>query len=139
MAAGCGERPLPASVEGTLRLKGQPLDNCLVTFFPDPRGDAAPAPHSAALTDKDGRFRLHASDQREGASVGPHRVTVQDMSASTGVRRRDHGTIDMEAREDEPPPRARASRVPKQYFSPESTPLSVEIAPGRQTIELEVK
>ena len=33
---GCGRDSPPATVEGTLRLNGTPLDNCLVTFLPEP-------------------------------------------------------------------------------------------------------
>ena len=135
---GCADKPLPATVEGTLQMKGKPLDNCLVTFFPESPTDEGAALHSTALTDAKGTFILHSADQREGASLGRHRVTVQDMSVSTGVRRRDHGTIDMEE-DDQPPPPVRRSRISKRYLSIESTPLRVEITPGHQTIELEVK
>jgi hypothetical protein len=38
---GCGRNPPPASAEGTLRLNGKPLDNCLVTFLPEPGQGAA--------------------------------------------------------------------------------------------------
>ena len=138
VVAGCGKEPLPATVEGTLKMKGKPLDNCLVTFFPESPAEEGGSPHCTALTDEKGAFALHSADQREGASLGKHRVTVQDMSVSTGVRRRDHGTIDMEE-DDQPPPPVRRSRVSKRYLSIESTPLRVEITPGHQTIELEVK
>ncbi len=33
-ASGCGKEAPPAAVEGTLRIRGQPLDNCLIEFLP---------------------------------------------------------------------------------------------------------
>ncbi len=134
--SGCGPEPPPATVEGTLRRGGKPLDNCLVTFFPEP-GQETRWPHSTGLTDQRGAYRLHGGNGQEGAGVGRHRVTVQDLSVSTGVRRRDHGTVDAEA-DDSPPPPVRRSRVAERYLSATDTPLRVEIKPGHQTIDLEI-
>ena len=134
---GCGQEAAPATVEGTLRLHDKPLDHCLITFLPEP-GQEEPRPHSTAVTDQQGHYRLRLADQREGASVGWHRVTVQDLSVSTGVRRRDHGTVDQQVDETEPPP-VRRSRVPESYSSPATTPLEEEIKPGSQVIDLEIR
>jgi hypothetical protein len=95
--------------------------------------------HSAGLTDQQGLYRLHCASQEEGAAIGWHRVTVQDLSVSTGVRRRDHGTVDAEVPEDAPPPPVRRSRVPERYTSSLHTPLRVEVKPGQQVIDLEIK
>lgn len=135
---GCGQDPPPATVEGTLRLAGKPLDNCLVTFLPEP-GQETARTHSTGLTDERGIFRLRWDDQREGVAVGRHRVTVQDLSASNGVVRRDHGTVDAETTEDSPPPPVRRSRVPNTYRSPATTPLRKEIKPGHQVVDLDIK
>ena len=137
--AGCGSEEPAATVDGTLTLGGRPLDNCLVTFLPEAKQDGAPGPHSTGLTDGQGCYRLRCADQREGAAVGPHRVTVQDLSVSTGVRRRDHGTIDMEQNDDKPSPPVRRSRISKEYVSPASTPFHFEVKPGHQTIDLEIR
>jgi hypothetical protein len=134
---GCGRDSPPATVEGTLRLDGKPLDNCLITFLPEP-GQGAKQPHSSGLTDKNGSFRLRRDDQKEGAATGWHRVTVQDMSVSTGVIRRDHGKVDEEMDENTPPPPVRRSRVPQQYMSPRDTPLRKEVKAGHQVIELDI-
>lgn len=82
-----------ATAEGTLRMKGQPLDNCLVTFLPE-AGEKTSGFHSTGLTDAQSHYCLRFDDQRQGATIGWHRVTVEDLSVSTGVRRRDHGTVD---------------------------------------------
>ena len=138
MALGCGRSSPPATVKGTLRLKGKPLDNCLVTFLPE-SGQEVEVGHSTGLTDQQGLYRLHCDNQKEGAAIGWHHVTVQDMSVSTGIRRRDHGTVDAEMPEDLPPPPVRRSRVPERYTSSSQTPLRVEVKPGQQVIDLEIK
>ncbi len=134
---GCGGSSPPAIVEGTLRLNGKPLDNCLVTFLPEP-GQEAQGLRSSALTDKDGSFCLRQDDQREGASTGWHRITVQDMSVSTGVIRRDNGKVDEVVEKIAAAPPVRRSRVPQQYMSPKDTPLRRELTAGKQVIELEI-
>jgi len=135
---GCRREGLPAAVEGKLTLRGKPLDNCLVTFLPE-TGQEVRGSYSTGLTDEQGCYRLSGVDQREGAAVGPHRVTVQDMSVSTGVRRRDHGTVDAEPRHDGSPPKVRRSRVSERYSSPASTPLRFEVRIGPQTLDLELE
>lgn len=135
---GCGRRPPPATVEGTLRLNGKPLDNCLVSFLPEP-GQEAKGPHSTGVTDRVGAYRLRFDNQQEGAAVGRHRVTVQDLSASSGVVRRDHGTVDADVKEDSPPLPARRSRVPPSYLSLKDTPLRKEVKAGPQVIDLDLR
>lgn len=135
--SGCGRDDPPAAVEGTLRMNGRPLDNCLITFLPEPGGEAT-GPHSSALTDARGHYRLRLDDQRPGAAVGRHRVTVQDLSVSTGVRRQDHGAVDKDV-EETPPLPPRPSRVPASYASPADTPLRRETKPGPQVIDLDVR
>ena len=87
MCSSCGTPKPPATVEGTLRHNGVPLDHCLVGFFPE-QGSSGNWGHAAGLTDQQGRFRLHNSQQQEGLDVGMHRVTIQDMSVSTGATTR---------------------------------------------------
>ena len=135
---GCGRQAPPASVEGTLRLDGKPLDNGLITFLPEP-GQEGNRPYSTAMTDRHGCYRLRCDSQQEGAAIGWHRVTVRDLSVSTGVRRRDHGTVDLEMDETAPPPPARRSRVAQRYTSPADTPLRKEVKPGHQVIDLDVE
>jgi len=135
---GCGQHPPPATVEGTLRLDGKPLDHCLITFLPEP-GQAAKGPHSTGVTDRQGAYRVRFDSRQEGAAVGRHRVTVQDLSASSGVVRRDHGTADADVNENTPPPPVRRSRVPQSYMSPNETPLRKEVQAGHQVIDLDIK
>lgn len=135
LCGGCGSEPPPAQVEGTLRVNGKPLDRCLITFLPEPDRGKAP-PHATAVTDHQGRYRLRLPDQREGASLGWHRVTVQDLAVSTGVHRRDHGWI--EAQQDRSKPPVRQSRVPALYGSSGDTPLRKEVHAGHQVMDLDI-
>jgi hypothetical protein len=136
--AGCGRESPPAMVEGTLRLDGQPLERCLVTFLPEGDQDAQ-GQHSKGLTDEQGYYRLRYDDQREVAAVGPHRVTVQDLTISTGIRRRDHGTVDAEQADSGPSAPVRRSRVSERYSSPVTTPLRIEVKARPQTVDLDVE
>ncbi|MBM4094448.1 MAG: hypothetical protein FJ276_34355 [Planctomycetes bacterium] len=133
----CGTPKPPATVEGTLRHNGVPLDNCLIGFFPE-QGSSGKWGHAAGLTDQQGRFRLHNSQQQEGLDVGTHRVTIQDMSVSTGVQRRDHGTVDQGELEERARTAVRHSRVPLEYSSLAGTSLKKEVRPGHQVIDLEL-
>ncbi|MCU0959859.1 MAG: hypothetical protein MUF48_07115 [Pirellulaceae bacterium] len=136
--SGCGPDLPSATVDGMLRYRGQPLDNCLVTFLPEP-GEAAAAPHSTGLTDSQGVFRLRFDNQQEGAAVGWHRVTVQDLSMTTGVLRRDHGAGEEGAEDPGPPTAARPSRVPDAYAILTTTPLRKQVQPGHQVIDVEIE
>jgi hypothetical protein len=134
---GCRPPPPPATVEGVLRVRGQPLDNCLVTFFPE-RGQANAWACSTGLTDSQGRFRLRGAEQQDGVAVGLHRVTVQDLAVSAGQTRRDHGAVDADLPEERTPAPVRRSRVPAAYLALPQTPLSREVKPGHQVIELDL-
>ena len=65
-------------------------------------------------------------------------LTVQDMSASTGVHRRDNGPVDAETDPTQSPPPVRRSRVPEKYVSLTATPLRQEITPGHQVLDLDI-
>lgn len=134
MGAGCAPNTSPATVEGVLRLHGKPLDDCLVTFLPEPRPGVGSS-HAVGVTDRHGHFRLRDAEQHDGAVVGWHRVTVEDLLVSQGVHRRDHGTLDADATETASPP-TRHSRVPPEYASLTRTPLRREVKPGQQLIDL---
>jgi hypothetical protein len=137
LGSGCGRDAPPARVEGALRMDGRPLEQCLITFLPEP-GHAGFARHASGVTDQQGRYGLRLDDQRLGASLGWHRVLVQDLTVSTGVVRRDHGELDRKVDGRTPRP-ARRSRVPARYASPTETPLRCEVVAGPQVIDLEIE
>lgn len=137
LIGGCGENPPPATVEGTLRMKGEPLDNCLITFLPEPDQQGPAGPHATGVTDENGHYRLRLPDQRKGVSTGWHRVTIEDLSVTTGVPRRDHGSVGGKVVEGAKEPRD--SRVPTRFSSPSDTPLKEEVKPGPHAIDFDIQ
>ncbi|MGD9128763.1 MAG: hypothetical protein PVH19_15410 [Planctomycetia bacterium] len=135
---GCGLPDPPATVEGTLQLNGKPLDNCLVTFFPEPDATTEHFSYASGVTDKHGVYRLQTDTQQDGAAVGWHRVTVQDLSASSGIPRQDHGSAEIERQKAAATP-ARPSRTRRCYLSTQTTPLRKELKSGHQTLNLDLE
>jgi hypothetical protein len=126
-SGGCGKKTPLGEVQGTVRLDGQPLDNVAVTFFPD-QVEGAALPRATATTDASGHYRLRCEDSREGAPVGWHRVTVEDLAPYRLPRD-----------EDGPAAEALKLRVPGAYADPGKTPLRVQVQPGPQTIDLDLR
>lgn len=137
LCLGCGSDTPPATVEGTLRLHGKPLDHCLITFVPEPGKETDRLLYSTGVTDQYGHYHLQFNIQEKGATTGWHCVTIQDLSASSGTPRRDHGTREMEAQK--AGVAARASRVRRRYLSIKETPLRKEIKRGHQVIDLNMR
>jgi len=127
LVTGCGGGSPLAEVEGTVALDGAPLENVLVSFLPDP-AKGTDGPRSTGVCDAQGRFRLRCDDGREGAVVGWHRVVVEDLALYATPR--EEGSS--------PQPAARLSRVPPRYRAAATTPISVEVEPGPQTIPIEL-
>jgi hypothetical protein len=123
---GCG-KPMPqiAEVEGTVTIKGKPQSRLLVRFLPDPdKGNNWPV-NGEGQTDDKGKFQLkyhHAGQEGLGAAVGWNRILIEDTRLS--------GLAQGQPR----PPQI----IPVAYNSPATTPLSKEVKPGKQTIDLEV-
>ncbi|HBO45773.1 MAG TPA: hypothetical protein DD670_17980 [Planctomycetaceae bacterium] len=137
LLTGCTASEPTATVEGTLRLGGKPLNNCLVTFLPGTAKNIK-SPHSTGLTDSQGKFCLRHDNQQEGAVVGVHQVVIQDLSVATGIQRRDHGEMDAAMEDTATPQLVRRSRVPEPYTAASTTPLSREVKPGHQVLDLDI-
>ncbi len=75
---GCSNSPYPlVPVSGVVTLDGQPLPNARVAFEPQSQGQGLDVgPGSYGKTDTEGRYHLTTIDDRPGAVVGPHRVTI---------------------------------------------------------------
>ena len=72
LLAGCApDGPELATVAGTVRLDGQPLEEATVTFIPSKGGRP-----SAARTDPEGRYELVYTRDRNGALLGEHTVRI---------------------------------------------------------------
>lgn len=126
LLCGCGRSVRLGQVDGTVRVGGQPIGQVLVVFIPeDPH-----LPQSFGVTDDQGRFQLRCNNKDPGAAVGDHRVTLVDAAAAPASKSRD----------DDPPERTEAptSRVPAIYNRANKTPLRQSVAPGTQTIALDI-
>jgi hypothetical protein len=78
--AGCSEPPLPGPppqpVRGKVVYRGQPAEGFRVTFYPL-GGQSGPRFAPAAVTDRNGEFRLQSYQPDDGAPVGEYAVTFQ--------------------------------------------------------------
>jgi hypothetical protein len=138
---GCSQGPQFAEVEGTVTLNGKPLSGVQVVFMPDP-DQGTFGPSSSACTDESGHFRVATDTGQDGAMVGTHRVCVRDLDAlSSRPVARPKGPVSKSRCP--APPAAKGAPQPrfsKAYASAAQTPLRrVEVKPGKQTLDLEVK
>jgi hypothetical protein len=142
---GCQRGPVwnLAPVEGVVTKDGYPLCGIEVVFVPD--ADTV-GPRSRGITDEAGRYRLCTGNGDDGAAVGAHRVCLHDthhislkslgplskkVANAEGVQK---SKKDFNEKAASAPP-----RVPPSYGRPSETPLRVEVQPGPQVIDLEVK
>src|SRR5262245_61072740 len=123
---GCGQKVPLGQVDGTVRARGKPLPSVVVRFVPD-QASQTKLPQSVAQTDDQGRYRLKTEQQEDGAVVGKHRVTVEDLAILSAPRSAD-GTVLQR------PP----VRFPADYSDPLRTPLQREVKAGTQTLDLDL-
>jgi hypothetical protein len=122
LVAGCGTAPQFGEVEGVITYQGRPMGNLRIQFFltdPPPSGKAM---SSLGVSDAQGRYVLTCDNGQPGAMVGRHKVTVIDKDLEEGPE------------VSKGPPRQ--SRIPRKYMTATSSPLEIEVKPGKQTIEL---
>lgn len=106
---GCGSRGGIASVSGTVKYKGQPVEGAQVMFTPS-KGAGIDA-----STDADGRFSLQVA-------TGPSQVSVTKM---------------VKKNPDDPYSSA-VNVLPARYAIGDTSGLTMEIADGKHTIEFEL-
>jgi len=127
IATGCDGEPSPdfAPVAGVVRINGKPQPKLLVRFSPDPeKGNGLPAV-ATGTSDAQGKYTLKyefRGEEGAGAPVGWHRVSVVD----TSVGHTPQGQM--------PKP----SAVPLQYSNPATSPLTKEVKPGDQMIDIDI-
>ena len=127
LAAGCHEKgPEFAPVKGVVRINGRPERGLVVRFAPDPgKGNGMPA-FASGKTDDQGAYTLkyeYRGKDGIGAPIGWQRATVFDSK------------VGVTPQGQEPKP----SAVPLLYGSISTTPLVVEVKPGDNSIDLDVK
>jgi hypothetical protein len=138
--AGCTRSLEFAEVSGTITLDGKPLPDIEVVFLPDPeKGNQGPS--ASAYTDAVGHYRLRCEQAgKNGAMLGTHRVCLHDIAAlappelnrKAGDRRKK--ALTQRALKGKP------SRLSPEYNTAAQTPIhDVEIKPGKQTLDFDVK
>jgi hypothetical protein len=143
-SVGCQGKPPFAAVEGTVTKEGKPLAGVIVDFYPDP-GDRGPRSTSEP-TDESGHYRLRSTGGGgDGAVPGPHRVCITEVRIRGNklfermVKRAANKEIQEKAVKQLQVEGSSSPRVPRSYSSPYETPLRVEVRPGSQAADLEVK
>jgi hypothetical protein len=122
-ATGCSSGPSFGVVTGQVTVKGKPADKVRVEFHPDSLAGTT-GPSSFAETDADGRYSLiysSAAGSGPGAVVGKHKVVLQDLrlaESETG--------------------KGIPIRLPVECGAVLTTPLSREVKPGEQTIDIPI-
>jgi hypothetical protein len=106
---GCGPSDAPrlAKAQGVVLLKGKPLANVGVTFFPTGSG-----PMAIGKTDEKGAFVLMTTQPGDGACVGTHTVAI--------------GAAEEGASEF-----ASTVQIPKKYGMPTTSGLTFEVKDGQ--------
>jgi hypothetical protein len=127
LVIGCSKVEPLGAVSGTITLDGKPLPNVLVTFTPEQASEHARI-RSMGVSNEAGHFTLRAETQREGALIGSHRVTVEDLAIYDAPRAED-GTVTAM------PP----IRLPAIYADPLQSPLQVTVNAENQPCSLELK
>jgi hypothetical protein len=124
--AGCGKGPkgpprVPTfPVKGQLVLDGAPTPGVFLVFHPtgvDAAGGEVIRPRSR--TANDGSFQVGTYESADGAPIGTYKVTVQYQPLVE-----QDGDI-----------KAGPNVVPAQYTRPDTTPLTVEVKEGENTLE----
>jgi hypothetical protein len=115
-----------APVHGVVRLNGVPERGLAVGFAPDPqKGNRLPA-FAHGKTDEKGNYTLkyeYAGKEGDGAPVGWNRASIFDTKVG----------LTLQGQESKP------SAVPSVYGSVSTTPLVIEVKPGENAIDLDVK
>lgn len=127
LLVGCGKKgPEMAEVEGTVTLKGKPLEKIYVEFLPEGNG-----PRSIGETDQNGRYTLTADDmKRKGAAVGTHKIILRDLSIiNPNIRGRKAEGVDTSE--------GRKPRISTSLGDLRSTTLQKSVSKGKNTIDLD--
>ena len=119
LLSGCSKpQPPIGEVEGILTLNGKPFSDGAVVFMPE--ASSEPSMSAVGLTDSEGKFVLRRPDEnKDGTYTGTYKVVVEDTKALEEL--------------------SANFRHPKKYASVLTTTLTVEVKPGKQSIQLDMR
>jgi hypothetical protein len=118
---GCSGSKYDSQVSGTVKLDGQPIGPGVITFAPP---GSAKNPAIGAI-EPDGSYFLKTS-RDIGLNPGEYTVSLQIVEIPTDLA---PGQRDM---------RPTKSRIPAKYTSNDTSGLKLAVAPGRNTIDIEM-
>ena len=143
-AAGCerGSKWDLAQGEGTITQAGNPLVGIKVIFWADVEAGTL-GPRASGFTDAAGHFELRTDAGDRGAVIGRYRVCLLD-ARNLGHKLSD-GSLPVDANKN--PEKLRQiqteasapPRVLSRFGSAKETPLRIELHPGSQVINFDVK
>jgi hypothetical protein len=120
--AGCSQDTRVGSVNGIVRLDGQPLSKGTVRFVPA-SGRAA-----SGKIQSDGTFTLGTFGESDGALIGAHQVAIIAYETEP-LHRTSAGP---------PPPVKTTPLVPKRYMSVSTSRLTADVKPGQNQFEFDL-
>lgn len=109
-----------------MSFQGKPIENASVMFSPQGGGGS-----SLGVTDAEGHYTLaiQASEQREGAKIGSHRVSISALNVTAEANISDANDLGSLAMIGAPEPKVE-SRLPVKYGSSATSGLNFEVKPG---------
>lgn len=131
LAIGCGSKskgPELASVSGTVKYRGKPLENALVVFLPDTPG----IPSASGSTDTNGYYELMTHAPGDGAIVGKYRVTITARGPDKVLPGESPTGLPGGNTEPGDP------LIPQKYFVPDTSGLSGDVKSGKNTIDFDL-
>lgn len=133
LLTGCGgsgeELPDTAPVRGKVTYNGKPLPGGTVMFHPQQEGQGNPA---TGDIQEDGTYELTTYNTKDGAVLGPHKVTVQVFPGQRGFP--EHPLAGLPGAEDQIP-----SPIPEKYTSVETTDLKATVVDGENEHNLKLE
>jgi hypothetical protein len=115
LQAGCNTNPNMAHCEGTITIDGEPYEGVEITFDPQFEGGS----QSIGITDADGHYEAMFTAQQDGIMIGKHLVMIN----ATQYDDQGNETV--------------IAEIPPKYA--EESEVEVEIEPGNNTFDLDVK
>jgi len=135
IVAGCSKGPSTGAVTGIVTLDGTPIADANVTFYPK-EGRA-----SHGKTDSQGKYELTFTQDKKGAVLGEHTVTI----ITEIVQETDYGADDDYEKEnggggaDEASSKARSELLPKKYCERGSSELTATVEKGDNVVDFPLK
>ncbi len=133
LLVGCGKKVVKTEgVTGTITLDGAPLADCNVYFLAAEKGSGAL--DSFAKTDASGNYKLQTMTGAANAGTTPGKYKVR-FDARVGV---DTGKTEMVSGKEVPIMDVK-SVLPKKYNDVKTSGFEVEVKPGANTIDFDLK